>query len=301
MQRRLQLGFHGNFLVEHHFSAMGQVSASLNLLSFLAARTSTIRLGTAVVVLPWHNPVFIAEQAATLDLLSGGRFDFGVGKGYRFNEFEGFRIPIEEAGERFEEAMAVIRLAWAAEGRFSHRGKHWQFDDIVVEPAPTQQPYPPLWLAAGRPDSLRYAARQGYNLLLDQFQTFEVMLERLAIYTEALGAAGRAGATQRVAVARALFISHDAEEREAAIDQRMKSQAVMNAYGTSADERRKSSMVSDGDLRKAAEEGVLLGTPEEIVARLKWLEARGVGYVVVTSRSVEELRIFAQEVMPAFT
>ena len=116
-----------------------------------------------------------------------------------------------------------------------------------------------------------------------------------------LGAAGRAGATQRVAVARALFIAHNAEEREAAIDQRMKSQAVMNAYGTSADERRKSSMVSDGDLRKAAEEGVLLGTPEEIVARLKWLEARGVGYVVVTSRSVEELRIFAQEVMPAFT
>ena len=118
-----QLGYYSNFLVEHHFSGAGQVSASLNLLSFLAAKTSVIRLGTAVVVLPWHNPVLIAEQAATLDLLSGGRFDFGVGKGYRYNEFEGFCIPIEEASERFEEAMTVIRKAWTTEGRFSHHGK----------------------------------------------------------------------------------------------------------------------------------------------------------------------------------
>ena len=158
-----RLGYYSNFIVEHHFSGAGQVSASLNLLSYLAAKTSQIRLGTAVVVLPWHNPVLIAEQAATLDLLSNGRFDFGVGKGYRYNEFEGFCIPIEEATERFEEAMAVIRKAWTAEGRFSYRGKHWQYENIIVEPATTQKPHPPLWLAAGRPESLQYAARNGYN------------------------------------------------------------------------------------------------------------------------------------------
>ena len=77
------LGFHSTFVVEHHFTGFGQVSASLNLLTWLGARTSTLRLGTAVLVLPWHNPVLLAEQAATLDLLSGGRLDFGVGKGYR--------------------------------------------------------------------------------------------------------------------------------------------------------------------------------------------------------------------------
>src|SRR5665213_206324 len=124
------LGFHSVFMVEHHFTGHGQVSASLNVLSYLAARTKTIRLGTAVVVLPWHNPVLIAEQAATLDLLSGGRFDFGVGKGYRKAEFDGFCIPIEEASERFDEAIEIIRKAWTAPhdlngGRFSHHGKRW--------------------------------------------------------------------------------------------------------------------------------------------------------------------------------
>ena len=85
-----ELGYHGLFMVEHHFTGIGQVSASLNLLSYLAGRTSRMRLGTAVVVVPWHNPILLAEQVATLDLVSDGRFDFGVGKGYREGEFKGF-------------------------------------------------------------------------------------------------------------------------------------------------------------------------------------------------------------------
>ena len=84
------LGFHSTFVVEHHFTGYGQVSATINLLTWLGARTRWLRLGTAVMVLPWHNPVLLAEQAATLDLLSGGRLDFGIGKGYRYNEFAGF-------------------------------------------------------------------------------------------------------------------------------------------------------------------------------------------------------------------
>jgi alkanesulfonate monooxygenase SsuD/methylene tetrahydromethanopterin reductase-like flavin-dependent oxidoreductase (luciferase family) len=89
------LGYYSTFLVEHHFTGFGQVSASLNLLTWIGARTTTLRLGTAVLVLPWHNPVLLAEQAATLDLLSGGRLDFGIGKGDRYNEFAGFCIPME--------------------------------------------------------------------------------------------------------------------------------------------------------------------------------------------------------------
>jgi alkanesulfonate monooxygenase SsuD/methylene tetrahydromethanopterin reductase-like flavin-dependent oxidoreductase (luciferase family) len=294
------LGYYSNFLVEHHFSGMGQVSASLNLLSYLAAKTKTIRLGTAVVVLPWHNPALIAEQAATVDLLSGGRFDFGVGKGYRYNEFEGFCIPIEEATERFEEAITVIRKAWTTEGRFSHHGARWHYEDIIIEPAPTQKPHPPLWLAAGRPESLQYAAREGYNLFLDQFQTFDVMLERLRTYNEAMIEAGREIDPLGVAVARGLLIAKTPDEREAVIAARMKSQEVMNAFGMSADKQTKSSMVSDPDLRKAAVEGTLIGTPAEIIERLKWLEAEGVGYVLLSSRGKDALRIFAEEVMPAF-
>src|SRR5262244_4468096 len=132
------LGFHGTFVVEHHFTGFGQVSATLNLLTWLGARTRTLRLGTAVIVLPWHHPVLLAEQVATLDLLSNGRLDFGIGKGYRPPEFAGFSIPIEEATARFDETLAFLRRAWASSERFSHHGRYWHFDDIVIEPRTVQ-------------------------------------------------------------------------------------------------------------------------------------------------------------------
>ena len=125
-------------------------------------------------------------------------------------------------------------------------------------------------------------------------------MERLEIFKQALPAAGRDYDPLGVAVARGLFIARNDEEREAAIVARMKSQEVMNAFGTAADKKTKSSMASDTDLRKAAVEGVLLGKPEEIIERLKWLEERGVGYVLLSSRSPDGLRIFAEEVLSAF-
>src|SRR5438034_4783640 len=132
------LGYQSSFVVEHHFTGFGQISATLNLLTWVGARTSTLRLGTAVMVLPWHNPVLLAEQAATIDLLSGGRLDFGVGKGYRHNEFAGFCIPMAEADARFNESLDVIVKCWTSKQRFSHHGKYWRFEDIIVEP-PTAQ------------------------------------------------------------------------------------------------------------------------------------------------------------------
>src|ERR1700692_2108494 len=160
------LGYHSSFIVEHHFTGFGQVSATLNLLSWVGAKTTTLRLGTAVLVLPWHNPVLLAEQAATIDLLSGGRLDFGVGKGYRHNEFAGFCVPIEEADARFNESLDVIAKSWTSKQRFSHHGKYWQFEDIIVEPPTAQKPHPPIWMGAGSPASIRQVAASGYNLLL---------------------------------------------------------------------------------------------------------------------------------------
>lgn len=220
-----RLGFHSIFLVEHHFTGSAQISASLNLLTFIAARTSKIRLGTAVVVVPWHNPVLLAEQAATVDVLSNGRLDFGVGKGYRPNEFERFCIPLNEASERFEESIALIKKALISDERFSHHSARWNFENIIVEPPPVQRPHPPLWLAAGRPESLRKAAIDGYSLLLDQFATFDLILERLRIYREAVEAAGRNFDPMSVAVARNLTIVRNDDEREAAMARRMKALA----------------------------------------------------------------------------
>src|SRR5262249_17917494 len=101
------LGFHSTFVVEHHFTGFGQVSASLNLLTWVGARRAPVGLGPAVIVRPGHNPVLPAEGGATIDLMSTGRLDLGVGKGYRHNEFAGFCIPMAEADERFEEALAL--------------------------------------------------------------------------------------------------------------------------------------------------------------------------------------------------
>src|ERR1700761_8881077 len=114
------LGFHSSFLVEHHFTGWNQVSSTLMLLACLAMRTETLRLGTGVLVLPWHNPVLLAEQAATLDLVSGGRLDLGIGKGYRHAEFAGFCIAPEEGRGRFEEAVEVMTRGWTSVDRFSH-------------------------------------------------------------------------------------------------------------------------------------------------------------------------------------
>ncbi len=139
------LGYESAFIVEHHFTGFGQVSATLNLLTWIGAKTSTLRLGTAVMVLPWHNPVLLAEQAATVDLLSGGRLDFGVGKGYRHNEFSSFRIPMEEGQARFEEAIDIITKAWVSNERFDFEANAGACDDIIVEPPTIQRPHPPFW------------------------------------------------------------------------------------------------------------------------------------------------------------
>src|SRR5206468_2284485 len=200
------LGYYSTFLVEHHFTGFGQVSASLNLLTWLGARTRDLRLGTAVLVLPWHNPVLLAEQAATLDLLSGGRLDFGIGKGYRHNEFAGFCIPMEEADPRFEEALAVIVKAWTSDAPWSHQGRYWQFENVVVEPPTAQKPHPPFWMGAGHPDSIARVAARGHNLLLDQFASIEQTGERIAIFKREVEARGRAFDPATVAVTRSVNV-----------------------------------------------------------------------------------------------
>jgi alkanesulfonate monooxygenase SsuD/methylene tetrahydromethanopterin reductase-like flavin-dependent oxidoreductase (luciferase family) len=297
-----RLGFHSIFLVEHHFTGSAQISASLNLLTYLAARTSKIRLGTAVVVVPWHNPVLLAEQAATVDVLSNGRLDFGVGKGYRPNEFQRFCIPLEEATERFEESIGLIKRALTADERFSHHSKRWNFEDIIVEPPPVQRPHPPMWLAAGRPDSIRKAAEDGYSLLLDQFATFELTLERLRVYRETVEAMGRPFDPMNVGVARGIAIIRNEEERRQALGRRMASLDRMNRLATTADRKYVSSMASDPNLREAAEHGTLIGTPDEIIEMIRHLRDGGVGYILLSSAYVTPglMQTFAEEIMPAF-
>jgi alkanesulfonate monooxygenase SsuD/methylene tetrahydromethanopterin reductase-like flavin-dependent oxidoreductase (luciferase family) len=296
------LGFHSVFVVEHHFTGVGQLSASLNFLSYLAGRTSRIRLGTAVIVLPWHNPALLAEQVATLDLVSNGRFDFGVGKGYRPPEFAGFSIPIEEATERFDEAMAFLRKAWSGADRFSYHGKRWHFDNIVIEPRPVQQPHPPFWMGAGSFESIRRAAHEGFSLLLDQIAPVDLIIERVAVYRGELEKLGRPCRPSQIGVARALQIVRTETERHAALETRTKVLRAIGGLARGPGAERYQTIGSHADPNLANEESALLGTPEEITARLRKLEAGGVDYVLLVdpTGSKEALSTFAREIMPQF-
>jgi alkanesulfonate monooxygenase SsuD/methylene tetrahydromethanopterin reductase-like flavin-dependent oxidoreductase (luciferase family) len=296
------LGYDASFVVEHHFTGFGQISASLNLLTFLAARTSTLRLGTAVLVLPWHNPVLLAEQAATIDLLSGGRLEFGVGKGYRHNEFASFCIPMAEADERFEEGLALIVKSWTCEQRFSHHGKFWNFEDIIVEPPTRQKPHPPIWMAAGQPDSIRKVARRGARLLLDQFASTALTIERFNIYKAEVEACGRSFDAMDVGVCRAFYVANNAADKIKAIEARLANQQRTSKLATDPTGTAKSSMLSFDHTLDAAAESALFGMPDEIAAKLDRLRAAGVARLLLNgpAGSPANLRRFARDVMPAF-
>ena len=302
------LGFHGTFVVEHHFTGFGQVSATLNLLTWLGAKTTTLRLGTAVVVLPWHNPVLLAEQAATLDLLSGGRLDFGIGSGYRYNEFVGFDVPLTEARDKFEESIGVILKAWTSEERFSHKGKYWTFNDIIVEPPPARKPHPVVWMGAGSDRSIRDVAKRGFNLLLAQYASPNDVRNCIAVFREAVEAEGQTWDPMRVGVTRAFFVSESEQEREEALERRLVNRVRQLKLSVAPD----GTMLAGpdravGDPNEINRNSAIYGTPDQIARNLEDLESAGVGYILINGggsgggeRGLRSLRRFAKEVMPAF-
>jgi alkanesulfonate monooxygenase SsuD/methylene tetrahydromethanopterin reductase-like flavin-dependent oxidoreductase (luciferase family) len=296
------LGYHSTFSVEHHFTGWNQVSSTLMLLMALAMRTKTLRLGTAVMVLPWHNPVLLAEQAATLDLISGGRLDFGIGKGYRHNEFVGFGIKQDEAEARFEEALEVIKRSWTTRERFSHHGTYWNFDDIVVEPPPAQTPHPPFWVGAGNPASIARAAERGFNLLLDQYASPQTLGERIAIFKAAREAKGLSFNPMQVTVARQLYIAKDQADKEQALAKQAAFTQRTIDVSRAPDAKTGSHVLAYANKAGATEENALFGTPDEIATMLEALHGAGVEYILLTiSGGIDQLRRFARDIMPAFS
>ena len=294
------LGYHSSFVTEHHFTGIGQLSAPLTLMTFVAARTTRLRLGTAILVLPWHNPVLLAEQVATLDLLSRGRLDLGVGKGYRHNEFAGFAMPPEEAEPRFQEVLDVLVRALSSDERFSHRGRFFRFDDVAVEPPPHQRPHPPVWLAAGSEGSIRTCARRGFNLLLDQFASPQQIGERIALYRRELEATGHVFDPMRVAVARNVFVTQDAAETDEATRRQARVHERLLSLSRGSESRPGSHILAYADT-PARDAHVLIGPAEELVDKLAALEAVGVAYVLLFGQgSRVNLRRFAERVMPRF-
>lgn len=295
------LGFAASFLVEHHFTGLGQVSATLNLQQWVAARTTTLRLGTAVLVLPWHNPVLLAEQVATVDLLSGGRLDLGIGRGYRWSEFHGFGMPPEEATDRFEECLTVLLRALTSDERFSHQGPHWTFRNILVEPPPAQRPHPPVWMAAASEASARAVAARGFNLLLDQFAAPRTVGTLIHTYRTEAETRRHAGC---IAVARTIRIADTAPAIEAARAAQAEQHRGMIALAKGPEGRagQRSHILGHADSIEATLANAMIGPPDAIAAGLDELRRVGVDYVLVNAGRAprETLRRLAREILPAF-
>ena len=278
-------GFVSSFLVEHHFSGWNQVAATLMLQTCVATGTSSLRLGTGVMVLPWHNPVLLAEQAATLDVISGGRVDLGVGKGYRHSEFRGFNVDPGDADARFTEALDVLIRAWTSRERFSHHGPQWDFDDIVVEPPPLQSPHPPIWVAAASEGSVRRAASQGHRLLLDQYASVDQIAARIGWFGPG-----------EIAVARQVYVAHSRAEAEEALAR----QAAFTKRTVEVSRAPSSSGGSHVLGYADTERHALFGTPDEVGEGLAALARVGVDYVLVQLAGGRgQVRRFARDVLPA--
>ena len=319
------LGYHSVWIAEHHFADYGICPAPPVLAAYLAARTTTLRLGMGVSLLPLHHPVDLAEQLAVLDVVSGGRLDVGVGRGNRPVEFEGLRVPQIENRERFDETLAVMVKAWTEE-RFSFDGRYFQIPEVRVIPKPVQHPHPPLYVVCVSADTIEATALRGLPMLNSILRgPVDQLVAQRDAYINACRKAGRTeaeittllsrwGVSRHVYVAptdaEALAQTHDAEMwyqealRKFLIPERIERVHPLLQPGFRA-MAEKFAHVSWDDLVR---ETVAFGSPDTVAERIAELGRLGVGEVLCwmnfgglpqhqVRRSME---LFAREVMPRF-
>lgn len=213
------LGFDSVWPAEHHFSEYGYCASPQVSLAAVAARTKRIRLGTGVVVLPFHNPIRVAEDFAFLDLMSDGRVDLGVGRGYQPLEFRGFGLEGRQADSReiFDEAVRLVRQCWTDE-RVTFKGKYYRVEDLNVRPKPLQQPHPPIYMACLSPGTFALAGRYGFNVLMSGAFGLspEGAKQGIADYRAARKAAGLDPMAGQIALLLKLYVadSMDAAQRD---------------------------------------------------------------------------------------
>jgi alkanesulfonate monooxygenase SsuD/methylene tetrahydromethanopterin reductase-like flavin-dependent oxidoreductase (luciferase family) len=312
------LGMHSAWIGEHHFNSLGVLSCPDLVLAYIAARTKRIRLAPAVTVLPLHHPIRVAEQWATLDLLSGGRVDFAAGRGYDRREYEPFGVSFDDNQAIFEEGLEVVRQLWAAEDRISHHGEHYRFDDVRITPKPVQQPIP-TYVASFSKLSIELAARLGCNLIVAPFaaaMSFGGLRQVVDLYNETCAKHGRKPG--RVMCSYFTHFADNAAEEQAARARQVRyyRECVIPAlpgdprtappsYRYFVDMVDRLNKVRPEDL---TENAVLLGSPQRITDTLKKAEAAGISEVILYvnvglkphAQVKDEMARFIAEVAPAF-
>ncbi len=309
------------WLGEIHFTPTRSViSASLLVASSVATRTTRVRVGTAVQVLPLNHPLRIAEEIATIDQISKGRFEFGVGRSGVVRSYDVYGVPYAESQARFHEELGIIRQAWKGEP-FSHRGEFYRFENATVSPKPYQVPHPPIRMATTSHETFGVAGRLGLPIFVGLRATdMDDLKVSLASYRKAWSEAGHTGtpnayvripvyaaATERAAV-------EEPRESIAAFFERQSALArssVGRAGAGPAEQRSfQAERMANLSYEDVLEKKVAFGTPAQLIARLtKLRDELGIdgillepnsGGLIPPERERESLRLFTHEVIPAF-
>ncbi len=315
-------GLHAVWLAELHFSPKRSVLASPMLLAgAIGARTSNIKIGTAVQILPLCHPLQLAEEAATVDHISRGRLIFGVGRSGFARTYAAYGVPYAESRERFAETLEVVRRAWTSD-TFSFEGKYFQYHDVCVVPKPYQKPHPPIRVAATSVDTFPAIGEQGFDLFAAvRTGTLSELGPNLKAYRNAYAQAGhpgKGGVFMRVPVYVAKSFDKAVEDTRDSIMGFYRQlgeqlEASARESGARAIEQRdvRGRRLKETTFDEVLEEKVIVGTPEMVTSRLRAiteeLELDGIlaelncGGNVPRDGVLESLRLLCREVMPAFS
>jgi alkanesulfonate monooxygenase SsuD/methylene tetrahydromethanopterin reductase-like flavin-dependent oxidoreductase (luciferase family) len=313
-----RLGLNSAWIGEHHFNRRGCVSTPALLLASIAAATTRLRLGPAVVVLPIHHPIHVAEEWAALDQLSAGRVDFAVGRGYDVKEYEPFAADFQASAETFAEGVEVLSLCWNAEGPVSFAGKHFRFDDIEVTPRPFQRPFLPYMGSFSR-FSMAIAAQYGWHLLLAPFAAsliFGGLRQAVAAYGEECDKAGRAPGKAKCSYF--IHIGESARDMQEGRDRLLayftlsglhrRGEPPRNLPPSMEYYRKIGAALAEMRAESLGDNSILLGSPAHIIEVLKGVEKAGIEEVILyfnygqkpDAMVREQMERFTREIAPAF-
>ena len=320
-----ELGFDSVWLTEHHYADYGLSSAPSVLLATVAARTRRIQLGMAVYVIPFHHPLRLAEETASIDILSGGRLIVGLGRGNRAMEFFGHGIPQQENRARMEEGVDVLLQAWTRE-RVTYTGDYWRIDNVPVYPKPLQKPPPPLAFAITSPETIAWAAKHGYAMLSSGLGTpLAATAANRDLYVKGLHKSGYSQTDvdrllSRWVVTKHVYVAPTdaealAEAREPEMwyrDSFIRSMSAEGLEGLHESVYRGAeatiARLSAQTWENLVEDALIVGSPETVAAKIARLEQLNVGEVVCwmnfggipPDKVRRSMRLFAHEVIPCF-
>jgi alkanesulfonate monooxygenase SsuD/methylene tetrahydromethanopterin reductase-like flavin-dependent oxidoreductase (luciferase family) len=286
-----QTGYDAVWLTEHHFSDYSVCPSIPVMGTYAAARTKNLRIGAGVTLAAFYHPLRLAEELALLDILSGGRVNWGAGRGFDAKEFRTFNVPMQDSAARFREVVDIVVLAWTSE-RLTYKSEFFSFEDVEVLPKPLQQPHPPTWVAANSLEAIDWAASSGYSILMGPHSTPAEMGEKREFYKEKLEHYGYSITERQLPMARLLAIaSTDGEAAEIA---RQGAKWLLKTYI----DPKMLGIVGD-PVQRYVDAVVIHGTPERVVdeiARLR--EEIQLDYMIGAPLSHETFMSFTEKVIP---